>query len=173
MSRPDEPLARNRNSLLLIMAVLCLALATGVRADTISGTVKDPSGAVVAGARVEISGGSLAAPLVLTSDEAGRFAAPNLAAGKYSVRVTRDGFDESVKQVELHGNAEVPISLVIAAQQTSVEVTDKSAAFANSDPLYRQLRDAGLGTTYRSTNATLTMDVGTFEFKSGTITFRW
>jgi hypothetical protein len=176
MSRPDEPLARNSNSLflivrLLLFALLCLVCATGVRADTISGTVKDPSGAVVAGARVEISGGGLAAPLVLTSDDAGKFAAPKLTAGTYSVRVTRDGFDESVKQVELHGNAEVAVSLVIAAQQTSVEVTDKSVAFANSDPLYRQLRDVGLGPTYRCTNATLTMDVGTFECKSGTITF--
>ena len=57
MSRPDEPLARNSNSLLLIVrllvfVLLCLACAAGVRADTISGTVKDPSGAVVAGARV-------------------------------------------------------------------------------------------------------------------------
>ena len=42
-----------------ILALLWLALAARLRADTISGTVKDPSGLVVARARIEISGGGL------------------------------------------------------------------------------------------------------------------
>src|SRR5438874_4016895 len=43
----------------LILTLLSAPLTTPLRADTISGTVKDPSGAVVAGARIEISGGAL------------------------------------------------------------------------------------------------------------------
>src|SRR5438034_4653702 len=39
----------------LILTLLSAPLTTPLRADTISGTVKDPSGAVVAGARIEIS----------------------------------------------------------------------------------------------------------------------
>ena len=39
-----------------MLVLVCLVLARPVRADTISGTVKDPSGAVVAGARVELTG---------------------------------------------------------------------------------------------------------------------
>src|ERR1700690_3444093 len=77
-----------------ILAILSLAFATCLRADTISGTVKDSSGAVVPGAHIEITGGNLPQPLVLTSDDAGKFTAPNLPPGKYSVRVTKDGFDE-------------------------------------------------------------------------------
>ena len=87
------------------------------------------------------------------------------------MRVTKDGFDEAVLEMDLHGNAEVPVSLTIAAKQTSVTVSEKNTAFANSDPVYRQLRDVGLGDTYRYDNFTLTEDVGTFELKSGTITF--
>ena len=79
-----------------LVALLCVALATQLRADTISGTVKDPSGAVVVGARIEITGGSLAQPMVLTSDETGKFAAPNLNSGKYSVRVVKEGFADLV-----------------------------------------------------------------------------
>ncbi len=154
-----------------ILALLGLALATNAWADTISGTVKDPSGAIVVGARVEIRGGSLAQPIVLVSDDTGKFAASNLTPGKYSVRVTKDGFDELVTAVELHGTADLPFSLTIAAKQTSVIVSEKNTAFANSDPIYRQLRDLGLGDTYRCENVTLTQDVGTFELKSGTITF--
>jgi len=54
-----------------MLVLLCLVLATPLRADTISGTVKDPSGAVVAGARIELTGGNLSQPLLLTSDESG------------------------------------------------------------------------------------------------------
>ena len=154
-----------------ILVLLCLALATHLRADTISGTVKDPSGAVVAGARVEITGGDLSQPIVLTSDEFGKFATPNLKPGRYSVRVAKEGFDDLVTTVDLQGTADLPIKLTIAAQQTRVNVSEKSSGFANSDAAYRQLRDAGLGESYRCENFTLTMDVGTFQLKTGTITF--
>jgi Peptidase family M1 domain/Carboxypeptidase regulatory-like domain len=153
------------------LALLCLAGAARLRADTISGTVKDPSGAVVAGARIEITGGSLTQAVLLTSDESGKFAAPNLAPGSYSVKVAKDGFDELVTVVELKGAAELALGLTIAAQKTSVNVSEKNTAFANSDAGYRQLREMGLGETYRVENFTLNMDIGTFQFKSGTITF--
>ena len=189
MSQPDETQATNREGHLphsgrmpsrrarahviyaAILTLLCLALATRLRADTISGTVKDPSGAVVAGARIEISGGNLPQAIVLTSDETGKFAAPNLNPGSYSVRVVKDGFDDLVTAVELKGTAELALRLTIVAQKTSVNVNEKNTAFANSDAGYRQLRDMGLGETYRLENFTLTMDAGTFQFKSGTITF--
>jgi hypothetical protein len=154
----------------LFMLALALLLAAGVRADTISGTVKDPSGAVVAGARVEISGESLPAALALESDANGKFVAPNLKAGKYSIHVAKEGFDDQSTTVDLNGTAEVPFSLTITAQQTSVTVTGKSLAFANSDAAYRQLRDVGLGDTFHCDNFTLAMDVATFQLKSGTIT---
>ncbi len=154
-----------------MLVLLCLALAARLRADTISGTVKDPSGAVVVGARIEISGGNLTQPIVLASDESGKFAALNLNPGSYSVKVAKDGFDDLITTVELKGAANLPLNLTIAAQKTSVNVSEKNSAFANSDAVYRQLRDLGLGDTYRLENFTLNMDAGTFQFKSGTLTF--
>jgi hypothetical protein len=154
-----------------ILALVCLVLTPRANADTISGTVKDPSGGVVIGARIEISGGNLSEPVVLTSDESGKFVAPNLSAGKYSLRVAKEGFDDLVAAVDLQGTADLGLKLTITAQQTSVIVSGKSAAFANSDTVYRQLRDDGLGETFRCENFVLPIDVGTFELKSGTITF--
>jgi Peptidase family M1 domain/Carboxypeptidase regulatory-like domain len=153
-----------------ILALLCLFLATSLRADSISGVVKDPSGAVVTAARIEITGGNLPQPLVLTSDESGKFAAPNLGAGKYSIRVVKEGFDDLVTIVDLQGAAVLPLTLTITAQQTSITVSANNTAFANSAPVYRQLRDVALGDTFHCENFTLPMDVGTFELKSGTIT---
>src|SRR6202795_1629523 len=155
---------------LSILALICLGLAAQLRADTLSGTVKDPSGGVVIAARIEITGGNLAQPLVLSSDESGKFVAPNLDAGKYSVRVAKEGFDDLATAVDLHGMADLALKLTITAQQNSVTVNEKSTAFANSDAVYRQLRNDGLGDTFRCENFTLPMDVGTFELKSGTIT---
>src|SRR5260370_20731333 len=153
------------------LALVCLAVTPALRADTISGVVKDPSGGVIIGARIEITGGNLVQPLVLASDDSGRFAAPNLEAGKYSVRVAKEGFDDVVTEVELHGTADLALSLKITAPETRITVSEKSTAFANSDAVYRQLRDIGLGHTYRCENFTFSVDVGSFELKTGTITF--
>src|ERR1700686_5038596 len=71
--------------------LLCLMGPTWLLAETISGTILDPSGAVIAGQRVEITGGDLAQPVVLTSDATGKFASPDLKPGMYSVRVVREG----------------------------------------------------------------------------------
>jgi Carboxypeptidase regulatory-like domain/Peptidase family M1 domain len=154
-----------------ILAICSLGYAANLRADTISGTVKDSSGAVVPGAHIEITGGNLPQPLILTSDNAGNFSAPNLPPGKYSVRVTKEGFDEQVTTVDLKGTAELPLSLKITAQQTQVTVTEKNLAFANSDTVYRALRDDGLGDSFQCVDYTLNMDAGWFHFKSGTFTF--
>jgi hypothetical protein len=155
----------------LALAVLCLVFAGELRADTITGTVKDPSGAIVIGARIEVSGDKLVQPVVLTSDETGKFVAPDLEAGKYAIRVAKEGFDELVTELDLHGTADLALNLTITAQQTRITVSEKNTAFANSDAAYRQLRDVGLGDTYRCENFTFSMDAGSFELKTGTITF--
>ena len=155
---------------MLVVALILLALAANLRADTISGTVKDPSGAVVVNARIEITGNAISQPIILLSDESGRFSAPHLSAGKYSVRVAKEGFEELITPVDLHDVANLDLSLTLAAQQTRVNVTEKSTGLGNSDLAYRQLREAGLGDTYRCEKFTLSLDVGTFELNSGTIT---
>ena len=143
------PLAFTRFSMrrVALFIAVCLVVFLGSAsqsfADTITGTVTDPSGAVVAGAQVEISGNMLPQKLVLTTDAAGKFAAANLAAGKYSVRVSRAGFDDSVQTIDLKDKADIQLTMTLAAQQTSVNVSAQSLAFANSDSAYRQLRQLG------------------------------
>src|SRR5215467_10465912 len=118
----------------IALLLLCLAVPMCLHADTVSGTVKDPSGAVIPGARIEITGGDLAQPITLSSDAAGRFSSPDLKPGTYSLRVTRDGFEPLVKAVELRGAVNLELKLAIAQQRTEVTVAGKSLAYANSDP---------------------------------------
>ena len=144
---------------------------TWLSAQTISGTVQDPSGAVIAGARIEITGGDLAQPIVLSSDGLGKFTSPELKPGTYSLRVTREGFEPLVKTVDVAGAGQLQLTLSIARQQEVISVPAKSLAFANSDPVYRQLREIGLGETFRFDNFTLLWDTATFQFQKGTLTF--
>lgn len=113
----------------------------------------------------------LAQPIVLSSDAEGKFTSPRLSPGPYSLRVTRDGFRPLVQTVDLKTSLELNFTLVVATQQVSVNVPGTSLAFLNSDPVYRQLRQVGLGQTFRFDNFTLTCDVATFHFDKGTLTF--
>jgi len=155
----------------LALFLLCLLAPALLRAQTISGTVLDPSGAVVAGARIEITGGDLTQPVVLASDDVGRFFSPDLKPGTYSLRIEREGFEPLVKTVDLRGAVQLQLTLTIAKQVENVSVPGKSLAFANSDPVYRQLRGLGMGETFRLDNFTASWDVGTFQFQKGTLTF--
>jgi hypothetical protein len=165
-------LRRAAHSLLPKIAVLALCLMSSVllHAETISGKVVDPSGAVIVGARIEITGGELTQPVVLTSDGDGKFLSPDLKPGSYSLKVTQNGFEPLVKAVDLHGPAAMEFQLVIAKKSEEVSVSGKGRAYANADPFYRQLRNIGFGPTYRFDDFTLQLDAATFHFQKGTLT---
>jgi len=154
----------------IVLLLFWLAGGFCLHAETISGTVADPSGALIPGVRIEITGGNLAQPLVLSSDTGGKFSSPDLTPGTYTLRVTRDGFESLVKTVELKGEVNLQLNLAIARQRVQVNVPGKSVAYANSDPIYRNLRDLGLGTTFHYDNVTVRLDT-TLQFQKGTLTF--
>ncbi len=175
MCRPLDvlygPFSAPSNIATRLALFLLLLVAPGiVRAQTISGAVHDPSGAVIAEARIEITGGDLAQPIVLSSDGQGQFASPELKPGSYAVRVVREGFEPLVKAVDLRAAVQLQLTLTIAKPVENISVTGKSLAFANSDKTYKQLRDVGLGETFRLDNFTLSWDAGTFHFDKGTLT---
>ena len=139
--------------------------------QTLSGTVQDISGAVIANARIEISAPDIPQSIVLFSDASGQFESPRLSPGTYALRVTRDGFEPLVRTVELKAALQLQLTLTVAKEQVTISVPASSLAFLNSDPVYRQLRQIGLGQTFRLDNFTLTCDVATFHFDKGTLTF--
>lgn len=59
----------------------------------IQGTVKDPSGAVVPGAQIVLTGDKLVGSQTLTTDGAGYYHFSNLPPGTYDMVVTAGGFD--------------------------------------------------------------------------------
>jgi hypothetical protein len=155
----------------IVFFLLSLLSPLALHADSISGKVADPSGALIPGVRIEITGATLPGPLVLTSDASGKFSSPDLKPGTYTLRLSRDGFEPLVETVDLTGGVNLQLSLAIARQRVDVNVLSKNPSTGNSDPVYRNLRGVGLGATYHFDKVTLPLDAATFEFDEGTLTF--
>ena len=151
---------------------LLFALACALAAGTLTVTVKDPSGAAVAGATVHAQA-SAGTPHDGATAKDGSITFPDLPAGTYRVSVRSPGFVEFAANAEVQpaGSTPLSVSLTIAPQETSVEVEEKTTALANSDPNYRKLRDASLTESLLVENLELKRDVGTFTFRTGTLSF--
>lgn len=80
--------------------------AISVNGGSIQGTITDPSGAVVPGANVTITGTDTGSVKVLTTDSAGFYSLGPLNPGKYNVTITLAGFKKlSVSTVIQTGTA--------------------------------------------------------------------
>ena len=74
--------------------VLVLSSVSFAQTNTASivGSVKDPDGALVPGAKVTITNNATGITRETASNDSGEFTVPNLAPGNYSVRVEASGF---------------------------------------------------------------------------------
>jgi iron complex outermembrane receptor protein len=98
------------------------SIATGA----IAGVLKDPSGAVVPGARIEVRNLASGARRSLVTDLRGRFVCQGLAAGRYQVSVAAADFDTAILHdlsVRAGSETAANIALRIAPARTDVEVT--------------------------------------------------
>ncbi len=113
-----------RNSILLILLLTTLASAQTFR-GTILGTVSDPNGAVVAGAKVTAKNTSTGLERSVVTDEAGNYTIPELPIGPYEVRVEQSGFAPATVTnvtVEVAGERRVDVNLAVAAQENLVTI---------------------------------------------------
>ena len=128
------PVSVNFPRILTVAASLLFALLiapslfaqTQITTGTIQGTVIDANGAVVPGANVEIKNLGTNFTRTLTTDEEGRFSAPLLQPGNYSVTVAKQGFATTVLEstVLTVGQAlTIPFSLKISGVDERVTVT--------------------------------------------------
>jgi hypothetical protein len=106
--------------------VLSLAAVAQLPTSTLNGTVTDPQGAVVAGAKVVIINAATGASRETNTGGDGGFSVTDLTPGNYTVRINASGFAVSeFKEIHLDvGRAlTVDVSLKIAKAGEVVEVT--------------------------------------------------
>jgi hypothetical protein len=108
---------------LTAIAAVLLAAATA-SAQSVSGTVLDPSGYVVVNAAVNIHNPVSQYDRSTTTDASGRFNFPNVPMNPYHLTVTAPGFAPYAQDVEIRSSVplEVPVKLQIAGSTTAVTV---------------------------------------------------
>src|SRR5580704_9137508 len=105
--------------------VVCSALFAQSDAGSLRGRVLDPSGAAIPKASVVISGPNNTVKVVPT-DSSGTYAALNLPAGSYTVRVNAPGFGLGEKTFDRPGGRVSTLdgTLTVAAEKQEVTVSD-------------------------------------------------
>ena len=131
------------------MVALCLALGLHAYAQSggssISGTVLDPSGAVVVNARVEIHNAVSGFDRSTVTDIKGNFSFPNVPFNPYHMTVTAKGFAQSAQDVEIRSvlGVNVKVSLAVATSTDTVTV-EAGADLVENDPIGHSDVDRGL-----------------------------
>lgn len=118
--------------LFFVLAVcLCLISSVDLQAQTVTGTIKgtvtDTNNAVIPGASVEIVNTETGLTRNLTTNEEGTYLATFLPIGKYSVKVSQQGFGNVVREnvgVTLNDTVQVDFKLNPQVSET-VTITDE------------------------------------------------
>src|SRR5439155_12845172 len=119
-----------------VITTLTLSVAHGQSTfGTILGTVRDQSGAVIAGCvvTVENTGTSLRRAMVA---EAGSYTAPNLEPGAYKVKMEMPGFQVAeYTNIQLLARQTIRIDgqMTVATQAETVSVTAEAAPVINTE----------------------------------------
>ena len=117
---------------LLSATIALLGLSTlaawGQSTASLSGTVTDPSGAVVAGARVTVHSIGTGLDRVIDTDSAGLYDVPSLQPGDYKVEVKAPGFSAYVvPKVTLDVDRQVTVNMRLAVSSAGETVQVQSS----------------------------------------------
>jgi hypothetical protein len=113
----------------LLVSLLLTSAFAQKDAGTIVGTVKDPSGAVVPGASVQVTDVERGQTFTTTTNESGEYVASPLRVGRYSVTVEKTGFKKSVSEaVELNVQGRVAVNMTLQVGQLTEQVVVTGAA---------------------------------------------
>lgn len=106
------------------------AFSQGQGNAAISGTVTDPSAAIIAGARVTVTQTSTGARRTTQTNSSGLFSVSPLLPGSYSVAVSFKGFKTYVENLNLLADQSRSLSVQLQVGETTQSVTVESSAAA-------------------------------------------
>jgi hypothetical protein len=129
-----------------MLVFLCIPLTAAAQTITgsVTGTVTDPSGAAIPGAKVAVTNVDTGVTTTDTSNGAGIYNVRFLQIGRYKVVTTANGF--SVQSygpfsLEIDQVAKIDVALKLGSNNTTVEVSEQSQPILNTE-------NATLGETF-------------------------
>ena len=128
-------MARSKfRSSLLIVSSLCILITLAIPAwaqkdaGSIVGTVKDPSGAIVANAKVTITDLEHGQTSSTTTNAEGEFVVSPLRVGRYTVTVEQTGFKKAISDpISLDVQQRVAVNIILQVGQITESVVVSSA----------------------------------------------
>jgi hypothetical protein len=118
----------------VVLIAVCLAAVSSsfaqFEAGSVTGTIKDPSGAVLPGASVELRNQMTNDARTVTSSSDGLFNFVNIQPGKYTLTATAQGFSAGTRVFDLAvgQRLQVDIDLSVVSATQSVSVTAESVS---------------------------------------------
>jgi len=125
----DRKIYNSARLLCLFLICFCVSVFAQETTGGLQGSVKDPSGAVVANAKVELSGSSLVGFKTLETDSRGAYRFINLPPGSYSLTVTAPGFSLLKREglnIDVGHLPTLDLVLQIGVSSTVVEVNGEA-----------------------------------------------
>jgi hypothetical protein len=127
-----------------VMAVFYLALGihayaqSGGSSTSITGTVVDPTGAVVPNATVEIQNPVSHFERTATTDSAGKFTIPNIPFNPYHLTVTDRGFSTYAQDVDVRSIVPINVNVTLQIKGSSESVTVEATGedLLENDPTF-------------------------------------
>jgi hypothetical protein len=119
--------------LLRLFVLIGLPLIVYAQVDTgsITGIVRDPSGAVVQNAEINITNAATGISVALQSNGDGLYSTPNLKSGVYNVSASASGFSTVTRSgIEVHLQDRVTVDFELPLGQTSNSVSVESSVTA-------------------------------------------
>ena len=125
-----------------VLLFLPLVLAAQGYFGTVSGELTDPSGAVVAGAKVVLTDQAKGFTYTANSDSAGRYLFTSIPPGLYTVTVSVSGFQTEERtgiKVNVSENATANLKLRVAGASQKVEVSAQAQNVNTEDAVTGQV----------------------------------
>lgn len=109
----------------LVPALLCCSITWAATTGTITGTVTDPSGSIIAGVVVTVTNTAQGIQTKATTDAKGVYVFPSLQVGHYDLKADSQGFKPQTRTnlaVDLDSVVQVDLTLELAARVDEVTV---------------------------------------------------
>ena len=135
---------RSAPMLLSILFLLTTLASSQLYTGSVSGTVKDPSGAVIVGAKMTIVDSEKGFSFNALTDSQGHYLARQLPPGKYNVTAQAPNFKGQKQdgiEVAVNANLSVDFSLAVGAADVSVEVQSSGVQLQTQDAVTGQVID--------------------------------